>query len=62
MRLQIRVNNLKVSYGKNIALEIPSLNAEGKIIAVIGHNGSGKSTLIKNDTRPAHSKSWRASY
>jgi len=46
-KLEIEINDLKVKYGKHLALEIEKLRASGKIISVIGHNGSGKSTLIK---------------
>ena len=45
--IQIQANDLKLAYGKVPALNISSLKASGKIIAVIGHNGSGKSTMIK---------------
>jgi ABC-type multidrug transport system ATPase subunit len=45
--LNLDVSDLVVSYGKTVALEIESLRAQGRIIAIIGHNGSGKSTFIK---------------
>lgn len=44
----IEIKKLKKSYGKKLALDIPSLNVEhGASIGVFGANGSGKSTLIK---------------
>lgn len=47
-RISIRAENLHVSYGAHTALEIGHLDAEGSIIALVGHNGAGKSTLIKS--------------
>ena len=41
-------NKLRVEYPNTVALDIPSLECRGGIIAVIGHNGAGKSTLIKS--------------
>jgi ABC-2 type transport system ATP-binding protein len=46
-KTEIRANNLRVSYGKVVALEIPEFSLKGRIIAIIGHNGSGKSTMLK---------------
>lgn len=46
--LELRAQDLQLAYGKLIALDVPTLVAKGKIIAIIGHNGSGKSTLIKS--------------
>lgn len=45
----IEIKNLKVSYGKREALNMPFLSfPEGKITTVLGVNGSGKSTLLKS--------------
>ena len=44
---RIHAHDLRVTYERTVALDIPYLSAEGRIIAVIGHNGSGKSTLLK---------------
>ncbi|MDR2178142.1 MAG: ABC transporter ATP-binding protein [Treponema sp.] len=42
----IEIKNVQYRYGKNTALDIPSLSLRcGEITAVIGRNGSGKSTL-----------------
>lgn len=46
--LEIESKNLEIAYGKVPALMIEQLNAQGRIIAIIGHNGSGKSTFIKS--------------
>lgn len=44
----IKINNLEVKYGKNIALYIKSLDIKkGEKVGVIGSNGAGKSTFIK---------------
>lgn len=44
----IRINALKKSYGKNLALDIPQMTIEkGSSVGIFGANGSGKSTLIK---------------
>ncbi len=47
-RLEIRAQDLRVAYGRFVAIEVPQINLCGRIIAIIGHNGSGKSTLIKS--------------
>jgi energy-coupling factor transport system ATP-binding protein len=40
------ITNLRYRYGRNTALDIPSLSLRcGEITAVIGHNGAGKSTF-----------------
>jgi len=41
-------NSLVVSYGDQLALNIPNLTLSGRIIALLGHNGAGKSTMIKS--------------
>ena len=44
----IKINNLEVKYGKNIALNIKNLDIKkGEKVGVIGSNGAGKSTFIK---------------
>ena len=44
----IKINNLEVKYGKNIALYIKNLDIKkGEKVGVIGSNGAGKSTFIK---------------
>jgi ABC-2 type transport system ATP-binding protein len=46
-KMEIRASNLRVSYGKVVALEVEEFSLKGRIIGVIGHNGSGKSTMLK---------------
>ncbi len=44
----IEIQNLQKYYGKNLVLDIPSINFQsGNSIGVFGANGSGKSTFIK---------------
>ena len=44
----IKIRNLRLNYGKNEILNIPSLDINTKkITALMGSNGSGKSTLIR---------------
>ena len=44
----ISINNLKISYGKNLVLDIPQMHIKkGMSVGIFGANGSGKSTLIK---------------
>ena len=44
----IKINNLEVKYGKNIALYIKNLDIKkGEKVGIIGSNGAGKSTFIK---------------
>lgn len=44
----IKIRNLTVAYGENIALENLNLDVEaGSLMALVGPNGAGKSTLIK---------------
>ena len=43
----LEIKNLKVTYGKSVAVEDVSLSVpEGKIVTVIGANGAGKSTTL----------------
>lgn len=44
----LRIENLKVSYGKAVALSDVSMAVEqGELVALLGANGAGKSTLLK---------------
>jgi len=43
-----QLTNIKLSYQRRLALDIPSLTIPtGKCIALLGENGAGKSTLLK---------------
>jgi len=47
MTYAYQLNNIKFSYDKTVALNLPELNIQaGKITALIGPNGCGKSTLL----------------
>lgn len=44
----VELNNIKKTYGKNIVVNIASLDIkEGEIYGLIGPNGAGKSTIMK---------------
>ncbi|HHI30529.1 heme ABC transporter ATP-binding protein [Methanosarcinales archaeon] len=56
----LKINNLKVCYGRTQVLRDVSLEAEeGELLGIIGPNGSGKTTLIRAITgviKPEHGK------
>ena len=44
----ITVTNLKKSFGKTIASDIPSFQVnDGDILGLVGNNGAGKTTLFR---------------
>ena len=44
----LSVGNLRVAYGKIVALDGVSLTVnEGEVVTLVGANGAGKSTLLK---------------
>lgn len=48
----LEVKDLKVSYGKALAIEAVSIRVEkGELIGVLGPNGAGKTTLLKAISR-----------
>src|SRR6187402_3444922 len=48
----LEVSDLKVSYGKALAIESVSITVEkGELVGVLGPNGAGKTTLLKAISR-----------
>jgi branched-chain amino acid transport system ATP-binding protein len=48
----LEVSNLRVSYGKALAIESVSIKVEkGELVGVLGPNGAGKTTLLKAISR-----------
>ena len=44
----IKIENLKKSFGQNIACDIPALTInDGDILGLVGNNGAGKTTLFR---------------
>lgn len=52
----LRINNLKVSYGTNVALQVnnPIEISNNDRVGIIGNNGAGKSTFVKALTGLVH--------
>src|SRR5690349_2821029 len=45
---EIRIENLRVSYGRNLALRHIDINIEpGTVLAIVGASGCGKTTLLR---------------
>ncbi len=48
MTTEIHIENLRKSFGTQLACDIPSLDiAKGEIIGLVGNNGAGKTTLFR---------------
>lgn len=46
--MEITVNQLKKSFGKNVAVDIDTLHIkDGEILGLVGNNGAGKTTLFR---------------
>ena len=46
--MEIRIENLKKTYGEKVALDIPSLDIQsGELVGLVGNNGAGKTTLLR---------------
>lgn len=59
----LRIENLKVSYGKAVALSDVTMSvAQGELVALLGANGAGKSTLLKTISGVNRSQSGRILY
>ena len=72
----ITISNLKKTFGKTIACDIPALTInDGDILGLVGNNGAGKTTLFRmlldllkpdegavalDDINPALSEEWKA--
>lgn len=49
--MQIKINNLVVTYKNNVALDLKNLTIpDGGAYGIVGHNGAGKTTLFKSLT------------
>lgn len=56
----LRIENLKVSYGKAFALNDVSMTvAQGELVALLGSNGAGKSTLLRTISGVNHTQAGR---
>lgn len=56
----LRIENLKVAYGKAVALKDVSMTvAQGELVALLGSNGAGKSTLLKTISGVNHAQGGR---
>jgi branched-chain amino acid transport system ATP-binding protein len=56
----LRIENLKVTYGKAVALRNVSMKVDGgELVTLLGSNGAGKSTLLKTISGVIRSKSGR---
>ena len=56
----LRIENLKVSYGKAVALSDISLAVnQGELVTLLGSNGAGKSTLLKTVSGINHAQQGR---
>jgi len=59
----LRIENLKVSYGKAVALNDVSMSVvQGELVALLGSNGAGKSTLLKTISGINRAQSGRILY
>lgn len=46
--MELKINNLKKTYGEKVALEIPDLTiGSGELVGLVGNNGAGKTTLLR---------------
>lgn len=46
--MKIQIENLRKSFGENVAVDIAQLSiAQGEIIGLVGNNGAGKTTLFR---------------
>lgn len=73
--MDIRISNLKKSFGEKVAVNISDLTIkQGEIVGLVGNNGAGKTTLFRlildlmavdegevmiGETNPAKSEEWK---
>ncbi|CDA96681.1 aBC transporter ATP-binding protein [Prevotella sp. CAG:1320] len=58
--MEINVNQLKKSFGQNVAVDIDTLHIkEGEILGLVGNNGAGKTKLAakQSTTSPGRLRS-----